>query len=337
MARGLHTTLTAGGGVDVFYRWLSILVLLLAGCQASGNSAGQPFTYAFRDGGRYRVDCSYQLEKRLTKAFGRRQFSDHGDGLYTKFSFGLRTTSTPSGEILAAYTLLRFRIHDAAGHFLLEAGREGGNLSWFGGAQSLEAYLGPEGVRDYYRLLAQPLAMVRIDRRGIQPGSQGRSQGPKFEFNYALLRLLGKNRVIGEYIMQSVKIPPVLMLIFDRRPIRPGQGWNYSSQANSEFVTHFSLKSQTPYRAVITCWQRTNLKQENFQTLGRMLGLEPTQAWTLTRGDLQLDGEVDFLSAAGRPQAGWMEFAKHYLVGVKDETWTLTARERYDFTVAPEP
>ncbi len=332
-------------------RWkIGILLLLLAGplggCGIRNRPPALTLAYQFSDGGVYLVQNAYNARQRLTKTHAGRIFADTQEELFTSAACELRVTHPNSRELEAAFTLLRLRIHDGRGKFKLEIGPEGGELSWYGEEQTLESYLGPEAWRRYRELIRQPMAVVRVNSRGIQQ-ADGKAGDTGLKINYALLQVLGKNRVIGGYVVRSLKVPPLLMIIFPGKKVRVRETWSTRSEDAraparrggifQPVVTTFTLQSAAATGAILETQNRVEFSEADLQAVRRNLKWEDIQGLKFKQGALRMQGRETFLPGPGRPQAGDMTLRKQYSLSFKAEDWDLRETEQYHFSVQPRP
>jgi hypothetical protein len=305
---------------------LRVLVLGLwaaAGC--SRPLPPQVLRYTFSDGGTYRVDCTYNAEKEMRKLHQGKVFSRTRDGVFVKSSLAMRVESLPGGHWRVAYTLLRLRIHDREGRFKMEVGPESGEVQWYSEKQPLEAYLGSVDWNRYQALARMPLARVSVRPDGAQLPNG-------LEFNFDWLRLLGKNRVYGDYLSRGVKVPPVLMTIFDASPVAAGGSWEY--QGNSLGArTRFTLTALTRDSAHIAYASELNLKPEELAAVKNALQLSQEAGLELKSSRMRITGGVEFNRLAGRPETAVMDFDKRYEMTLPQELWRLQETEHYELSV----
>jgi hypothetical protein len=305
--------------------WLLIgLASILPGCGQS-NQAPRALRYEFKDGGPYRVDCTYETEKHLAKFHAGKIFSETREGVYVKSSYRMEANQLPDADWLITYTLVRLRIHDREGNFKLEIGPESGEVQWYQDKQTLGDYLGAEDFRKYQKLVRLPLARIRIHPEGIQVPNG-------LEFNFDLLRLLGKNRIFGEYLTRGVKVPPVLMTTFKREPVAVGAQWDYQGNTGNA-QTRFHLKALSAHKARIDYASDLELTASELQTVKRALRLDEVRGLELKQSRMRIRGGVDFSLTGGRPDSADMGFEKQYEMALPGEVWKLRENEKYQLSV----
>jgi hypothetical protein len=312
-------------------RWFMLaLVLLLGGCHATPQSA-LLLRYQFQDGGQYRVDDAYQIEKQTTKSHEGKVFSSDAQAQFVQASFRVKTRMTEDQVLIVEYRLLRLRVHDDAGHFKLEIGPENGQLSWYNQDQPLAGYLDSREFARYQQLMRKPVVVLKVNTRGVeQPGGM--------RFDNDLLALLGKNRVIGQQIVKAFKVPPLVTVVFSEAAVHPGDTWDYQGNSqepngNKPLTTRFRLKQVKDQNAEITLSNRVDFTGEELKALGSQLGLPETTRMVFKESFLRVDGSVFFLPAHQRPASGVLNVEKHYGLQVDQETWDLSEKEKHAYTV----
>ncbi|MEW6516344.1 MAG: hypothetical protein AB1439_05495 [candidate division FCPU426 bacterium] len=321
----------------------SVLAWMLLATACGPASSPQPNTLAYRfaDGGRYRVEAECTLERKLEKTHHDRVFSRETSRLDIRASFMLAAVPGPQpGQFQLEFTLLRLRSHDPQGKFRAELGREAGELFWYGETQSLEAYLGPEGWDRYEQLIRKPLAHMAITSLGREASDAGQDGA----FNQELVKLLLTNRVLGERIIRSLKIPPVLVAVLPGHPVASGESWAVSgaekpaaSEWEQPVATRFTLLASRRGAAELKLENRLEFSGDDLNALGSMVGLKTLQDVQFKGGRFLITGKVRFLEKPGRPQSGTMRIEKHYSLAKAGEAWGLEEVETYAFTLAPNP
>jgi len=307
---------------------LAVGWLALVGCQPS-NLPPRLLQYEFKDPGPYRVDCAYTAEKHLVKKHAGTVFSETREGTYVKTAYRLQAEREGAGAWLVSYTLLRLSLHDRDGRFKMEIGPEGGAVFWYQEKQSLEEYLGADDFKAYQRLMRLPLARVHIRADGVQ--------APKgLEFNFALLHVLGKNRVYGDFLARGIKVPPVLMMIFKGTPVRAGDTWDYAGNTTSA-ATHFRLASLSGSSAAVTCASELSLGPDELKSVRQALRLDSAAGLELKQSNMVVDGRMDFLLPAARPAKAQMNFNKNYSMTLPGEAWQLQETERFELSLEVAP
>jgi hypothetical protein len=307
---------------------LAVLFFALSGC-GRVHLPPQLLQYQFHDHGPYRVDCSYHSEKHLAKKHDNKIFSETREGTYVKTSYRLQADPEPGGGWLVSYTLLRLRLHDQDGRFKMEIGPDGGEVFWYQEKQALEDYLGPDDFKAYQRLVRQPLARVHISARGVQAENG-------LEFNFALLHVLGKNRVYGDFLARGVKVPPVLLMIFKPSPVKAGEVWDYAGNSGNA-ATQYKLESLSASSAQLTCLSEFNLGAGELKAVRQALHVDETTGLELKQSRMVVTGSANFLLPAGRPGETSMNFDKAYAMTLPAEAWELQETERFDLTVEVAP
>ncbi len=323
-----------------------MLVLLLAGilvlaCAPKNPSESRRLTYRFEDSGTYRVETKYQINHVQRKSHQGKVFSAQESRLFVQAAFRLTTRTLDNRQLAVTYTLLHLSCHDQGGNFRLEIGPESGELSWYGKQESLLEYLGPEGWARYQKIIRQPLARVVITPRGIQLESDSdleKSRG----FNYDLVKILHKNRVIGDRILKSLKIPPVLMAILPEKPVRAGSKWTYHGQAAQGLSTwdkpldnRFSVVSGGEQGLRIRLRSKMKFSSEELTNLGKYIGFDDLKDVQFKSSRFKISGEILYLPGPGRPESGQMKIEKKYGLRTGDEDWEMEEAEEYEFTVQP--
>ncbi len=308
--------------------WSGGMVLVwLGSVGCSPAPVPQVVQYEFNDGGRYRVDCTYETDKRLEKTHEGKAFATTEEGVYVKTSMHMTAQRQPDQDWVIAYTLLRLRIHDRDGHFKLEMGPEGGELQWYQDKQPLSDYLTSDEFKAFQKLMQVPLARVRIHPNGVQVPNG-------LEFNFDLIRLLGKNRVYGEYLTRSVKVPPVLMTMFKAEPIKAGDRWDHqgnSSNAN----THFRARAVSAKSLQVEYSSDLNLAADELRAVRKALRLDGVPGLELKTSRMTIRGVVGFDLPGKRPETAEMNFDKRYEMTLPQEVWKLHETERYRLNVEP--
>lgn len=314
---------------------------LFAACSPSPSRQQQTLEYRFADGGRYRVEAEYTLERKLEKSHQKRVFSREASRLDIRASFLLQVSLGPKpGLRLVEYTLLNLRSHDPQGKFRAELGRESGELSWYGEARSLEEYLGPEGWDRYLLLVRQPLARLVIQPQGVEVTGTEQGSG----FNQELVKLLLTNRVLGERLARSLKIPPVLAALLPPAPVSVGETWTLDNPerpgvSDREWSkgTSFTLASENRGELELKLKNRLDFSGDDLNALGSLVGLKYLENTRFQGGQFLIDGRVRFLSRPGRPKNGSMRVEKQYGLINAGEDWSLHETEVYEFSLTPNP
>lgn len=322
--------------------WLACLCwLLAAACGPAPSEQPRPLAYRFADGGRYRVEAEYTLERKLEKAHRGQVFSSETSRLDIHATFLLRVLPGPEpGQLQLEFMLVRLRSHDPLGKFRAELGQESGELVWYGDTLSLEKYLGPEGWLRYAQVIRQPLARLVILPLGSEAPAEGQGGG----FNQELVRLLLTNRVLGERLIRGLKIPPVMAVILPPRPVGVGESWSAAAPeraAASEWdqpaATRFTLASSRRGALVVKLENRLAFSGEDLTALGSLVGLKHLGGARFEGGQFLIAGDVRFLAGPGRPQDGRLRVEKRYGLKNNDEDWRLRETEEYEFALTPDP
>jgi len=330
-----------------FYQLFGLLFLLglgVSACSHRSQSNVYNPVYQFKDGPIYRVEAKYTFEHNIQKSHQGKIFADQKEGLYVRATFNLTTQILPDQMIQAAYTLLNISIHDKAGRFRMEIGPQNGSIYWYGEEEDLQSYLGEKGFREYRAHIINPLAIVTIDLRGVQINdNETEASPPRLKFNYPFIQLLGKNRVIGQIIVKSFKIPPVLMTIFSDEPLAVGKKWVYQGPAMQRFTewdnpltTVFQLQSAEKDRLTIVLNSKLKFTGEELTNLGKQIGLTEFEQVKFERGLFTVEGKSRFQVRWGRPETGEMIIRKQYGLKVREEEWKLSEIENYEFSLQPE-
>jgi hypothetical protein len=313
--------------------------LALAAC--TQHTTPYQLTYQFEDSNLYRVESKYSLDHQLTKKHDSTVFSDKQEGLYVKTAFLVRVEKQKTEMLHVYFTIQNISIHDQAGNFRLEMGPDNGQISWYGQEQSMAEYLGQEGFEQYQQYMSQPLAMLMITPLGVQVQDPKASQG---HFNYAFIQLLGKNRVLGKIVMKSLKIPPVLMTIFNNEPAFVGKKWSYQGPYTQRFTkwdnpltTLFQVTAVKQDVCTVIFDSELKFSGEELTELGKQFGLEEFENVVFERSHFTVNGTVDYQAVLGRPESGSMLIQKQYGMATGEENWELTEKEMYEFTMTAEP
>lgn len=322
------------------------LALLLTGtlvlaCAPSDTTPSRRLTYQFADSESFRVETKFQVRNAQRKSHQGKMFSAQEDQLFVQAAFHLRTRPLDNNQLAIEYTLLRLRSHDQEGNFRLEIGPDSGELYWYGKQEDLVDYLGEAGWVRYQEIIRQPLARVVITSRGIQQPDDAQAEGGP-GFNHDLTKLLHKNRVIGERIMKSLKIPPVLMAILPEQPARVGTEWTYTGQAAQGLSTwdkpldnQFSVVSGGPEGLRLRLRSQLKFSSEELTSLGKYLGFDDLKDVQFKSSAFHIGGEIVFLPVSGRPEKGNMKIEKKYGLRTGEEDWEMEETEEYEFSLEP--
>ncbi|MCK5243540.1 hypothetical protein KAR34_13915 [bacterium] len=315
-------------------------MLGLAACSQPDITPYQ-LKYKFTDGGVYRVDARYTLDHQLRKMHDNRVFSDKQEGLLVKTSFELRIEQKKTDLLQASYTIRNISIHDQAGNFRLELGPDNGRIFWYGQEESVEEYLGRQGFRQYHQHMSRPLAIFKITPLGVQVSD---SDATRENFNYTFIQLLGKNRVLGQIIMKSMKIPPVLMTIFSEEPVTKGKKWMYQGPYTRRFTewdkpmtTVFQITAVEQDGLTVVFASELKFSGEELTSLGKQFGLKEFEKVEFESSWFTVDGRVQYQPDKGRPESGSLLIQKQYGMTTREEKWELIEKETYEFTLTLEP
>lgn len=323
---------------------LAMVAIMAPACGPAGHGRTYALQYAFHEQKAQQVEAYYVFQHHLQKKHQGRVFADKKQGMNVRATFQLQVQQASPDRLLAQYILLYISIHDQAGNFRLELGPENGRIYWYGQEESLGDYLGEEGLLSYRVLMAKPLAVVVTDSYGTQKPAGAKEGALTPGFNQALVALLGQNRIWGQIIVKSMKIPPVLMVIFPPAPVAPGQKWTYQAanqqqlpEEDAPVSTVFQLRRVRDERLTISCMSRLDFSGEELTSLGKRLGMPEFEEVSFQTGFFELSGEVDFNAAGGRPEKGKLQVRKKYGLKTEDEVWELEETENYSFIMPSGP
>ncbi len=322
---------------------MALTALSLSGCAPAGREAKILLRYQFMPGQTYRVTTSYQIFSGLEKVHGHRRFAREENNLAVKATYQVRASTLSDHDYKIEFTLQRLRLnHDGKGRCRLEMGPQGGMLYWYDDEWTLAEYLGPDLYQNYTKLMAQPLAVIVIDRQGHQL-VQDEAKTVRTEIHLDLLELLSRNRVIGKRIIKAFKVPPLLMAVFPLREVGPGDRWDslngrpdQAPPSEDSPANTFFYRQRRQDVALIDYGSTMDFTGDELTKLQQSLDMASLNKMTFQKGRYKIKGAVQFDFKKGLPLQGTMHTDKAYQFHVGEEQWSSREEETYQVSLTTE-
>lgn len=313
--------------------------VVVAGCGQLDSGPAMRLSYQFKAGQTYRLQARYESKTLITKAHGSKIFSEQEDTYYVNTAYRLQAELADTGIIQVNYFLDHFSLNDEKGKIRIEIGPESGQLAWYDDNTSLSSYLGTKAFEQYRALMKQPIATISINPRGEQLDRLS-EQDKTSTINLALLELLSKNRVLGQYIVRAFKLPPVLMTIFPKEAVQPGDRWQVQGEQGFNqdawqqgLTTKFHYLKREQDLAIINIQSQLTFKQEELNDLARLLKLDQLDKLSFQQGLFQVTAQSQFQTATMMPSQGKMAIEKKYSFMTNNEKWSYWEQENYWFSI----